>query len=47
MDFNENLKHLKNLKEELLKRKNLPFSKGNGIYEKFEYPIFDLRTCSS
>lgn len=39
MDFKENIKHLKNLKEELLKRKNSPLSTGNGIYEKFEYPI--------
>lgn len=39
MDFNENLKNLKNLKEELLRRENSPLSTGNGIYEKFEFPI--------
>jgi 4-O-beta-D-mannosyl-D-glucose phosphorylase len=39
MDFKEKLTKIKNVKEELLKRKNSPFSAGNGIYEKFAYPI--------
>jgi 4-O-beta-D-mannosyl-D-glucose phosphorylase len=39
MNFKEKIQHLKSLKEEFLKRKNLPLSKGNGIYEKFEFPI--------
>lgn len=39
MDFKEKLTKIKNVKEELLKRKNSPFSTGNGIYEKFAYPI--------
>jgi len=39
MDFKEKIQHLKTLKEEFLKRKNSPLSIGNGIYEKFEYPI--------
>lgn len=39
MDNKEKIQHLTNLKEELLKRKNSPVSTGNGIYEKFEFPI--------
>lgn len=39
MDFKEKIQQLKNLKEEFLKRKNSPLSTGNGIYEKFEFPI--------
>ncbi|MCF8324991.1 MAG: glycosidase [Leadbetterella sp.] len=39
MDFKEKIQHLKNQKEEFLKRENLPLRSGNGIYEKFKYPI--------
>jgi 4-O-beta-D-mannosyl-D-glucose phosphorylase len=39
MDFKEKIRQIKNQKEELLKRKNKTLGHGNGIYEKFEYPI--------
>jgi len=39
MDNKEKIQHLTKLKEELLERKNSPLTTGNGIYEKFEFPI--------
>ena len=38
-DFNERLKALRQHHEELLSRPNEPLPWGNGIYEKYKYPI--------
>ena len=37
--FDEKVKALKILHEQLLCRKNQPVKGGNGIYEKYEYPV--------
>ena len=39
IDFNERLKALRQHHEELLSRPNEPLPWGNGIYEKYKYPI--------
>ena len=39
MDFQERVKALRAHHEELLTRKNQPLEWGNGIYEKYKYPI--------
>ena len=38
-DFEKKLNALKAHHEELLTRKNKPVEWGNGIYEKYEYPV--------
>ena len=39
MNFQEKVKALRAHHEELLTRKNEPLEWGNGIYEKYKYPI--------
>ena len=39
IQFNQRLQILRQHHEELLRRKNEPLSWGNGIYEKYKYPI--------
>ena len=39
MSFQERVNALRQHHEQLLTRKNKPLAWGNGIYEKYEYPI--------
>ena len=39
MTYDERVKHLRRSHEALLARKNVPLEGGNGIYEKYRYPI--------
>ena len=42
--FQTQLKQLQRQQEQLIKRRNRPQKNGNGIFDRYEFPVADRRT---